>query len=47
VEYEVKIESSAEKAALERLHVRAQATSPNFHNFARAIELNARLSVLD
>jgi len=47
VEYEVKIESSAEKAALERLHVRAQATSPNFHNFARAIELNTRLSVRD
>lgn len=45
VEYEVEVESSAEKAALERLHARVQATSPNFHNLTRAIELNTKLTV--
>lgn len=45
VESEVEIGSSAEKAALEKLHARVQATSPNFHNFARAIELNTKLTV--
>lgn len=45
VDYEVEIESPAEKSALERLHVRVQATSPNFHNFARAIELNTKLTI--
>jgi uncharacterized OsmC-like protein len=44
VQYEVEIESPAEKPALERLHARVQATSPNFHNFARAIELNTKLT---
>ena len=44
--YEVEIKSSAEKAALEALHARVQATSPNFHNFARAIEMNTKLIVL-
>ena len=45
VGYEVEIESPAEKSALERLHVRVQATSPNFHNFARAIALNTKLTI--
>lgn len=45
VEYEVEIESLAEKATLESLHARVQATSPNYHNFARAIELKTRLTV--
>jgi hypothetical protein len=45
VECEVEIESSADKAELEKLRSRVQATSPNFHNFVRAIDLNTRLTV--
>lgn len=43
VEYEVEIKSSADKNALEMLHSRVQATSPNFHNFAKAIEMRTML----
>ncbi len=46
VEYEVEMESSADSAALKALHAQVQRTSPNYHNFARAIDLKAKLTIL-
>jgi hypothetical protein len=45
VEFEVEIESSSSSEALEALHSKVQQTSPNYHNFARAIELKTKLTI--
>ncbi|MGP8432425.1 OsmC family protein [Paraburkholderia fungorum] len=46
IEYEVEIDSPSHPAALEALHAQVQRTSPNYHNFARAIVLKAKLTIL-
>lgn len=46
VEYEVEIDSPSDSVALEALHAQVQRTSPNYHNFARAVVLKAKLTIL-
>ncbi|MCC7005450.1 MAG: OsmC family protein [Ottowia sp.] len=46
VEYEVEIASAQDSQAIEALHARVQQTSPNYHNFARAIDMKAKLIIL-
>jgi uncharacterized OsmC-like protein len=45
IECQVEIESPAERSELEALHSRVKETSPNFQNFARAIEVKTSLLV--
>lgn len=44
IEYDVTIDSDASEEAIDRLHRMVQATSPNFHNMARAIRMKATIN---
>src|SRR5262245_54169271 len=46
IEYDVQLAAKAPAAQLQALHEHVQRTSPNHHNFARAIALRTKLTIL-
>ena len=45
LDYTVRIKGDGTPEQFEQIHKMVQATSPNYHNIARAVALNARLVV--